>query len=167
MFVLQVKNSFKFVNLFMGIMHYFFTVKCALKHHTKLSINSEQKRYNVIGNFLLKLFLIENTFRSLNQATSKRSKYHRAVKTTSPYVQIKKEAKVEIFILGFTEEPSLAPVPPCLVHTVSFGTRVFWVVIFFIHRTWWWLTLSLLGYWNLWFHSGYFPIYQTVLDIIV
>lgn len=37
------KNSSKFVNLFMGMMHYFFNAKCVLKHHTKLSINSEQK----------------------------------------------------------------------------------------------------------------------------
>lgn len=38
-----VKNSSKFVNLFMGMMNYFFTAKCVLKRHTKLSINPEQK----------------------------------------------------------------------------------------------------------------------------
>lgn len=87
-----VKNSSKFVNLFMGMMNYFFTAKCALKHHTKLSINPEQKVLHH-RQFSFIIFLLENTFRSLNQATSKRSKYHRTVKTTSPCIQTKGKSR--------------------------------------------------------------------------
>lgn len=76
----------------MGMMNYFFTAKCALKHHTKLSINPEQKVLHH-RQFSFIIFLLENTFRSLNQATSKRSKYHRTVKTTSPCIQTKGKSR--------------------------------------------------------------------------
>lgn len=130
------------------MMNYFFTAKCALKHHTKLSINPEQKVLHH-RQFSFIIFLLENTFRSLNQATSKRSKYHRTVKTTSPCIQTKGKSRdlysgvYRTAIIG-TCASLLGP------HGVIWYTCFLRVVFFFsICRTWWWLTLSLLGYWNL------------------